>query len=39
MEAINHCLSTRTDLRRKLERMGLAARVRVPADGEELVFD
>ena len=39
MEAINHCLSTRTDLRRKLESMGLAARVRVPADGEELVFD
>ncbi|MDX6564203.1 MAG: hypothetical protein QOD65_4017 [Gaiellales bacterium] len=39
MEAINHCLLTRDDLRRKLSSLGLAAWVRVPEDGEELVFD
>ena len=39
MEAINHCLLTRDDLRTKLASLGLAAWVRVPEDGEELVFD
>jgi L-ascorbate metabolism protein UlaG (beta-lactamase superfamily) len=39
MEAINHCLLTRDDLHRKLASLGLAAWVKVPEDGEELVFD
>jgi L-ascorbate metabolism protein UlaG (beta-lactamase superfamily) len=39
MEAINHCLLTRDELRRKLASLGLAAWVLVPEDGEELVFD
>jgi L-ascorbate metabolism protein UlaG (beta-lactamase superfamily) len=39
MEAINHCLSTRDALRRKLGSMGLRAWVAVPEDGERLVFD
>jgi L-ascorbate metabolism protein UlaG (beta-lactamase superfamily) len=38
MEAINHCLLTREELRRHLRRMGLAAWVLVPEDGEEIVF-
>jgi hypothetical protein len=39
MEAINHCLLTREELRHHLRRMGLAAWVLVPEDGEEIVFD
>ncbi|HEY0630643.1 MAG TPA: MBL fold metallo-hydrolase [Thermoleophilaceae bacterium] len=39
MEAINHCLLTRDELRRHLRRMGLAAWVLVPEDGEETLFD
>jgi L-ascorbate metabolism protein UlaG (beta-lactamase superfamily) len=39
MEAINHCLLSREELRGKLASLGLAAWVRVPEDGEELVFD
>jgi L-ascorbate metabolism protein UlaG (beta-lactamase superfamily) len=39
MEAINHCLLTREELRRKLASLGLGAWVSVPEDGEELVFD
>jgi L-ascorbate metabolism protein UlaG (beta-lactamase superfamily) len=39
MEAINHCLLTREELRRHLDRMGLSAWVLVPEDGDELVFD
>jgi L-ascorbate metabolism protein UlaG (beta-lactamase superfamily) len=39
MEAINHCLLTRDELRRHLRRMGLAAWVLVPEDGEEMLFD
>lgn len=39
MEAINHCLETRADLRHHLKRMGVAASVLVPEDGEELTFD
>jgi L-ascorbate metabolism protein UlaG (beta-lactamase superfamily) len=38
MEAINHCLLTRDELRRQLRRLGLAAWVLVPEDGEEMVF-
>jgi L-ascorbate metabolism protein UlaG (beta-lactamase superfamily) len=36
MEAINHCLLTRDELREKLQREGLAQRVEIPADGETL---
>jgi L-ascorbate metabolism protein UlaG (beta-lactamase superfamily) len=36
MEAINHCLLTRDDLRVELQREGLAHRVKIPADGETL---
>jgi L-ascorbate metabolism protein UlaG (beta-lactamase superfamily) len=36
MEAINHCLLTRDDLREELQREGLAERVEIPADGETL---
>jgi L-ascorbate metabolism protein UlaG (beta-lactamase superfamily) len=39
MEAINHCLLTRAELRAKLASLGLAAWVPVPEDGEELTFD
>jgi hypothetical protein len=39
MEAINHCLLTRDDLRQELAGAGLAARVMVPEDGEETAFD
>jgi L-ascorbate metabolism protein UlaG (beta-lactamase superfamily) len=39
MDAINHCLLSREELRRNLGRMGLAAWVLVPEDGEELAFD
>ncbi|WP_068620262.1 MBL fold metallo-hydrolase [Paenibacillus tuaregi] len=34
MEAINHCLVTREDLRRHLAGSSLSDRVRIPADGE-----
>lgn len=34
MEAINHCLLTRGELRAELDREGLAGRVEIPADGE-----
>jgi L-ascorbate metabolism protein UlaG (beta-lactamase superfamily) len=36
MEAINHCLLTRDDLKEELQREGLAERVEIPADGETL---
>ena len=36
MEAINHCLLTRGELRAELDREGLAGRVEIPADGETL---
>lgn len=36
MEAINHCLETRSALSRRLQEAGLDARVHVPADGEVL---
>jgi L-ascorbate metabolism protein UlaG (beta-lactamase superfamily) len=34
MEAINHCLLSRAELEEKLRRESLAARVKIPADGE-----
>jgi hypothetical protein len=39
MEAINHCLLTRAGLREKLGSLGLRAWVKVPEDGEQLIFD
>lgn len=38
MEAINHCLLTRADLRAQLAAAGLAGRVAILADGEALEF-
>jgi L-ascorbate metabolism protein UlaG (beta-lactamase superfamily) len=38
MEAINHCLLTRTGLRNSLAEQGLAERVLIPADGAVLRF-
>lgn len=38
MEAINHCLLTRGQLRERLEQEGLAAQVTIPADGEMIVL-
>jgi L-ascorbate metabolism protein UlaG (beta-lactamase superfamily) len=38
LEAVNHCVLSRADLRRFLDEQGLQARVRVPEDGETLVF-
>ena len=35
MEAINHCLLTRVDLRADLEAEGLGGRVLVPEDGQQ----
>ncbi len=39
LEAIDHCPTTRAQLRRRLELEGLAARVYVPEDGEVLHFE
>lgn len=36
MEAINHCLELRADLRARIQDAGLADRVHIPADGEPL---
>jgi L-ascorbate metabolism protein UlaG (beta-lactamase superfamily) len=36
LEAINHCLETRADLRARLDRDGLAGRVAIPNDGAEV---
>jgi L-ascorbate metabolism protein UlaG (beta-lactamase superfamily) len=38
MEAINHCLLTRADLREQLRAAGLLDRVSIPQDGETLTF-
>lgn len=38
-ETINHCLLRRADLRAAVDRDGVGARVRVPADGDTLAFD
>jgi L-ascorbate metabolism protein UlaG (beta-lactamase superfamily) len=34
MEAVNHCLLTRRQLRERLEQEGISAQVAIPADGE-----
>ena len=38
LEALTHCLLTRSELRKKLEQEGLSHRVWIPADGETLTF-
>ena len=38
MDAINHCLLTRRDLRNTLDREGLAGHVRIPDDGALIEF-
>lgn len=38
MEAINHCLLSRSDLRDALIKAGIASQVRVPEDGEQITF-
>jgi L-ascorbate metabolism protein UlaG (beta-lactamase superfamily) len=38
MEAVNHCLLLRNDLRAELERAGYTNRVLIPNDGETLTF-
>jgi L-ascorbate metabolism protein UlaG (beta-lactamase superfamily) len=38
LEAVNHCVLSRADLRRFLDAQGLQVRVQVPEDGETLVF-
>jgi L-ascorbate metabolism protein UlaG (beta-lactamase superfamily) len=38
MEAINHCLLTRAELRRFLDARDLSAQVLIPADGEQFSF-
>ena len=39
LEALDHCPTTRDELRERLQREGLAARVEIPADGDVLSFD
>lgn len=38
MEAINHCLLSRAELRAWLDEAGLTAQVRIPADGEQIAL-
>jgi len=38
LEALNHCLLTRAELRAALDTAGLAERVAIPADGDYLDF-
>jgi len=38
MEAVNHCVETREELRQFLEKENLLAQVLIPADGEVLTF-
>lgn len=38
LEAMNHCLETRGDLREALQKECLSHRVRVPANGETMSF-
>jgi len=38
LEALNHCLLTRAELRAALDAAGMAGRVAIPADGEYLDF-
>jgi len=36
LEALNHCPTTRVELRSELDRAGLSSRVRIPEDGESV---
>ncbi|MZP28560.1 MBL fold metallo-hydrolase [Heliobacterium undosum] len=38
LEAFNHCLERRSDLKRKRDEHGLSERISVPLDGELLIF-
>ncbi|MBL8137187.1 MAG: MBL fold metallo-hydrolase [Acidobacteria bacterium] len=38
MEAVNHCVLTRADLREGLRRAGVRSTVRIPRDGEDLTL-
>jgi hypothetical protein len=38
LEAVNHCVLSRADVRAWRDAQGLAGRVHVPADGETCVF-
>jgi len=38
MEAINHCLLTRAELKKRLEQEGLLHQVQIPDDGEAFIF-
>jgi L-ascorbate metabolism protein UlaG (beta-lactamase superfamily) len=38
MEAVNHCRLTRSELKEAVEQAGLAERVAIPADGEEILL-
>lgn len=38
MEAINHCILTRSELRDLLDRENLSQRFHIPADGEPMEF-
>ncbi len=39
LESLDHCSTTRTDLRQRVESQGLAARVHIPEDGEVMHFE
>ncbi len=39
LEALDHCSTTRQDLRERMAAEGLAGRVHIPQDGEELSFE
>jgi L-ascorbate metabolism protein UlaG (beta-lactamase superfamily) len=38
MEAVNHCILSRSDLRAFAEKEGFASSLRVPADGETVII-
>lgn len=39
LEALNHCPTTREQLRKELEDLGLLSKVHIPDDGDELAFE
>lgn len=39
LEAVNHCPTTRIELRKELEKIGLSKKVEIPIDGEILKMD
>lgn len=38
LEAVNHCPTTRVELRREVENIGLSSKVFIPNDGEKIMF-